>query len=466
MDKRKPELEWLVLENKQDRQDAQWTMPAGAPAAPNTDKEFFPPWLPAGLGLMLLLIAIVAGWMWQSARPEQARMEGELRSAAQQELWPSTENRRDGAANLTGTVGSNSQLAADLEIVDMQGDRAVVRMISAADSQGQTYRQTLFFRFTEQGWVRTAPDPALWGAPQRLETAHFDFRFRQMDGPAVAAAAPRLDLLYETVQRNFGLHDAPDTGKWMIQVGVAQAPSSEPLRLPLDAGFLVASPALYRAPAELSDSDLLAQSVALPLIDQMVAQAAMRHTRSIRWQPLVNGLRLWQVWHTDLPLSAWREELVTWLYVGRAVVTSGQPVVLPDHYVQLCMVHQLWMAAPAQIQIPLLCAAQDQADWYLAGWIARPPPFRLAQLTPPLPPGAETGERYWPSHPGEVVALATLVEYAVAAYGQERLPKLVAGLGKYDSWETLVPALFGVSTGEFEAGWQTWLVDQYSYNTK
>jgi hypothetical protein len=59
------------------------------------------------------------------------------------------------------------------------------------------------------------------------------------------------------------------------------------------------------------------------------------------------------------------------------------------------------------------------------------------------------------------VALATLIEYAVATYGLERLPVLVAGLGQYESWETLLPAGFGVSAAEFEAGWQAYLVAHY-----
>jgi hypothetical protein len=65
------------------------------------------------------------------------------------------------------------------------------------------------------------------------------------------------------------------------------------------------------------------------------------------------------------------------------------------------------------------------------------------------------------NHPGRTVALATLIEYAVATYGRERLPALVAGLGQYDRWDTLLPAVFGVSAAEFEAGWQAYLTVYY-----
>ena len=68
----------------------------------------------------------------------------------------------------------------------------------------------------------------------------------------------------------------------------------------------------------------------------------------------------------------------------------------------------------------------------------------------------------WLHQAGRRVALATLVEYVVATYGRERLPALVAGLGQYESWDTLLPAVFGVSATEFEAGWQAYLVAHYT----
>ena len=37
----------------------------------------------------------------------------------------------------------------------------------------------------------------------------------------------------------------------------------------------------------------------------------------------------------------------------------------------------------------------------------------------------------------------------------------MAGLGQYDTWDTLLPAVFGIATAEFEAGWQTYLARQY-----
>jgi hypothetical protein len=59
------------------------------------------------------------------------------------------------------------------------------------------------------------------------------------------------------------------------------------------------------------------------------------------------------------------------------------------------------------------------------------------------------------------VAIATLLEYMVATYGHEQLPVLLANLGRYQDWETLIPALFDVPARAFEAGWHSYLAQQY-----
>ena len=46
-------------------------------------------------------------------------------------------------------------------------------------------------------------------------------------------------------------------------------------------------------------------------------------------------------------------------------------------------------------------------------------------------------------------------------YGRATLPKLIEAMEKYDAWEALITAAFGVSAGEFEKGWQAYLVDEY-----
>jgi hypothetical protein len=43
----------------------------------------------------------------------------------------------------------------------------------------------------------------------------------------------------------------------------------------------------------------------------------------------------------------------------------------------------------------------------------------------------------------------------------KKMPALVAGAGQYDTWDTLMLAVFGVSTAEFETGWHAYLDTYY-----
>jgi hypothetical protein len=81
----------------------------------------------------------------------------------------------------------------------------------------------------------------------------------------------------------------------------------------------------------------------------------------------------------------------------------------------------------------------------------------LADLSLPAAPELSPGS----SHPAAAVAVATLMAYAAATYGAERIPVLMANLHVHDRWETLVPAVYGVSAGAFERGWQAYLMERY-----
>ena len=130
--------------------------------------------------------------------------------------------------------------------------------------------------------------------------------------------------------------------------------------------------------------------------------------------------------------------------------------------------HKRWLQSPTQIHIPLVCSGQDGEGQHWNMWRAGTPLTTLAQLNVSSPmtwgggasPLAEP--LFFTDHPGQSVALATLIEYGVATYGRESLPGLLAALSEADGWETLLPAVFGVSATEFEAGWQAYLADQYS----
>jgi hypothetical protein len=60
------------------------------------------------------------------------------------------------------------------------------------------------------------------------------------------------------------------------------------------------------------------------------------------------------------------------------------------------------------------------------------------------------------------VALATVLEYAAVTYGPEHIPILIGEASGHEGWVPLIPAVFGVSADEFEAGWRAYLAEQYA----
>jgi hypothetical protein len=127
---------------------------------------------------------------------------------------------------------------------------------------------------------------------------------------------------------------------------------------------------------------------------------------------------------------------------------------------QLCAMHRLWISSPQAIQIPLSCAGENRADLAPEEQTVVESPLTLAELLPidygPLqliPPR--------PAYAGAPVVMTTLFDYAAAAYGKPRLVLMVQSLHEHTNWETLTPAVFGLSASDFEQGWRADLAARY-----
>ncbi len=419
MRKRTPQLEWQVVENDEEwaRQQALLT----PVAMPRTGYRLYMQKY-AGNLLAFLLLLVIGGVWWYTYQDSKAQ-----KRSVTGVTTPAPQYMTD-----DGSVGA-------IDGANVNQDKSAIQLLT----QGVTARQS----------------------EQSLITPYFLYRFRQQDGAVVRAVAPSIDALYTTLWRDFGLPIHPTPDKLVIHVTLAQLPGQAPPVFDTRRSIRLPSPAHYLAPVTLSDADLLAQSIALPLLAHGLAEARDQHQIKPAWQPLVDGLSLWQVWELDLPLASWRETVVRWQYHDLLTTNPDEALPLPERYQELCAAHKLWLQSPLQIHIPLLCAGRNRENGHWRTWRMAPPLTTLAQLAVPSPmtrgEGASSviGPSFFTHHPGQTVALATLVEYAVQTYGRESLPALVAGLGDADSWETLLPAVFGVSTTEFEAGWQAYLAD-------
>jgi hypothetical protein len=181
------------------------------------------------------------------------------------------------------------------------------------------------------------------------------------------------------------------------------------------------------------------------------------------WQLLLRGLSLWQLWDLDMPLAHWRHDVVTWHHSDVLTADPKRQSRLPKNYTEFCAIHSLWMLSPALVGIPIGCTTSEPVIWGQSRRFAYLPPTQLAQQNMPQTDWEQLydiEENYF-YRSQEMVSVATLVEYAVAAYGYEQLPVLLASLAQHDTWETLLRAVYGVSTTEFEEGWQEYLVQEY-----
>lgn len=481
MIKQSPVIEWHIAENDEDW--ARFCARSEPDSTPAVQRSWF---FKPSLGRMIVILVLIGtgGWLWHKDQRALRSIETELGATAQRESLVVALDQPQLTASLTddqapkawqdhftheyGTLHSamsNLGLEADitLQSVDFHYDKAIATVVFHTKEGTPTHRQTRFYRRTATEWLRTAPDIALWGAEEQLETAFFVFIYRNADADAVAAVAPQVDALYTTMRRNFGLSPASGIEKLPIAINVTDVPGN-PIYLSYPEVISVPSPALYLAPVELSVEEILVQSLALPLLNHLIGQTIQHYQLDSSWQPLLYGLRLWQLWESDLPLAAWRPTVVRWIYHDLPLADQQHTSVLPTQYTELCAAHTLWMPAPVQIQIPLWCQTLESGAWYAEQWKLLASPVHLADLGLPVPTGeiahqnGPTGPSY---HPGRTVAIATMLEYGVLTYGHERLPDLLAGLGQHESWETLIPATFGVSATKFEVGWQAYLVTHY-----
>jgi hypothetical protein len=166
-----------------------------------------------------------------------------------------------------------------------------------------------------------------------------------------------------------------------------------------------------------------------------------------------NALRLWAVWEGGGPLAETRTEVVRWIY-GRGEGDRGDArQLLLSGYTQLCRTYGIWQMSPRDLFIPLDCSDEDKetlsAQDYLARLSWKQERFRLDTVT--LEDAFDS-----------TVAIESVIAYVVATYGHKALPTLISALDRHTSVDSLIPAVFGISTAEFEIGWRTHLVEQVS----
>ena len=108
-----------------------------------------------------------------------------------------------------------------IDSVDIRGDSAlVVQHVRVPDQPGLAgrsleYTHGVTYRRLDGRWVRSAPDPTLWGRERRLDTQYFAFVYSERDADAVEALAADIDMLYTMIRSDLAL-GAPSDEKWTL----------------------------------------------------------------------------------------------------------------------------------------------------------------------------------------------------------------------------------------------------------
>ncbi len=139
-----------------------------------------------------------------------------------------------------------------VDSVDIRGDSALVgQHVRVPDQPGMAGRSLEYthgvpYRRLDGRWVRSAPDPALWGRERRLDTRYFAFIYTDRDADTVESLAADIDTLYGRIRRDLAL-DAPGDEKWTLVLGLdpplaPATPDARQLRLQLSSPALVTLP--------------------------------------------------------------------------------------------------------------------------------------------------------------------------------------------------------------------------------
>jgi hypothetical protein len=265
------------------------------------------------------------------------------------------------------------------------------------------YRETRFYRQSNQGWVRTTPTSELWGTTRSLETPHLRFEFSAHDAAAVLPIMERMEVAYLQAHEWLDLPAPANTPK----VTFAVVPETVREWGPVGERQLVSSPALTKVPAGLSDADYLAHVLASRFSYQVINQAltGTEYRNSYHWRPL-----LWAV-------SGWlRTELLTqrspWHQQAEDIFRQRLPERLPL---------QLMAASESAEGQP---ASREEFMWR----------YMIAE---------------------------SVVAYVMHTQGKEQFPAFVQAMAESRAWTSFIEQFFHQSVEEFEKGWNQFLSEHY-----
>ena len=209
MDSRQTQFEWQVAEDEDE-----WHELAAMPLSTcrQAQRRRWPSRRRLNVfGLILSLVvcvATVSGYLiWRKAEAGLQLVEREIQETAYIEEWTTHRRALRTAPVQMGGVLSPQHTTmepppmptVEVESANLQGDRVMARVLVerlTAHGDPIIYRETRFYRQTNDGWQRTGPDLALLGPWRTLETKFFLILYPQFHAQTAKEAATRLDAQF------------------------------------------------------------------------------------------------------------------------------------------------------------------------------------------------------------------------------------------------------------------------------
>jgi hypothetical protein len=301
------------------------------------------------------------------------------------------------AAHAHEPRASNRESLTSVEFVEGTAVADVLVTKTMASGAVNVYPEVRFYVSTAKGWQRTAPIDTFWGLRATVETANLQFLFGEKDRSLVQQVAPDADALYATLRRATG--QGLGEGN-LLTVEIVPGP----VACNAVDGFgrvRMCSPLLYHVPPEQRGQlfiQLLRQVLADALVDVVLKRTPVKE----QWHPMLDGFRN-----------------LLWLGAIVQPVAPGAIDGLPER--------QRSQVVPMSLDDLLDAETRSHSPVY------RP------------------DEQYYEEE--RAAAAAQLMNFITITYGIDVIPKVLQGFAEYQDWETLAPAVLGVTAADLEAAW-------------
>jgi hypothetical protein len=463
---RSTSLHWKFL-REDEPWDAEWGNETSVGASAAVPSDTYAKRVDRNVVLFTLLALCGLIYVWSTSQRAAQRQEANLHAAViadqMQTALPGNNSDRLAEVSMEVTAVPAADLAAvAVQSVSMDGEIAEVRIqtrYTLAGGQTQVMQQRVFYQETGAGWQRVPMHGAHLGPVYVHETEYFSILYHALDEASVAAIAPEIDAIYSELRRDYGL---PLDGNRVV-VEVFHAEVLHESGCARRHRLCIHSPALTELPVELSEVDALRLWLLNRLVYRVRGEALLVEAFHDTWQSIGLSLTRFHLRSYNARLAAWHTDLVRWFNGPNARPFGLDAEAMTREIAELCTKHRIAALYPhiSDITGTNLCIVAPSFDLqHLEDyWEDYRLLNRLAQVVEYDVSNEVSNE------PGvtwrELLVIETWLDYVVATYGREALPALVDGFRRYGDWETLTPAVFGVTAEEFEEGWHAYLAKEY-----